>query len=149
MNRRKQVAIPTRDNQRYFDLEAEPPRSKLLAFSFAHVTKKKNYNFSHFKSDARKENDARRGLDELMQEISRHTLLELRGRSKESFGGFERIPRARIHFHPSWNFPEDENVWIFRFKSSDYRMLCIKDKKREVLYIIGFDFDFSAYDHGS
>lgn len=79
MNRRKQTVIPTRGNQRYFDLDAETPRSKLLAFSFAHVTEKKNYNF----------------------------------------------------------------------KSSDYRMLCIKDKKREVLYIIGFDFDFSAYDHGS
>lgn len=141
MNRRKQAAIPTRDNQRYFDLEAEPPRSKLLAFSFAHVTKKKNYNFSHFKSDARKEN-------ELMQELSRHTLLKLRDRGKESFGGFEKLPRARIQFRPSWNLPEDENVLIFRFKSSDYRMLCVKDKKREVLYIIGFDFDFSAYDHG-
>ena len=86
MNRRKQAAIPTRDNQRYFDLEA--------------------------------------------------------------FGGFEKLPRARIQFRPSWNLPEDENVLIFRFKSSDYRMLCVKDKKREVLYIIGFDFDFSAYDHG-
>ena len=84
-----------------------------------------------------------------MQEISRHTLLELRDRGKESFGGFEKLPRARIQFRPSWNLPEDENVLIFRFKSSDYRMLCVKDKKREVLYIIGFDFDFSAYDHGS
>lgn len=73
---------------------------------------------------------------------------ELRDRGKESFGGFEKLPRARIQFRPSWNLPEDENVLIFRFKSSDYRMLCVKDKKREVLYIIGFDFDFSAYDHG-
>lgn len=149
MRRRKQTTIPTRGNQQYFNLDAEPPRSKLLAFSFAHVTEKKNYNFSHFKSDVRKENEARRGLDELMQELSRHTLLELRERGKESFGGFEKLPRASIHFHPSWNLPEDENVWIFRFQSSDYRMLCVKDKKREVLYIIGFDFDFSAYDHGS
>ena len=149
MSRSKQSSIPTRDNQPYFDLEAETPRTKLLAFSFAHVTEKKNFNFSHFKSDARKENDARRGLDELLQELSRHSMLQLRDRGKEAFGGFEKLPRGRVRFNPSWNLPEDENVYIFRFKSGGYRMLCVKDKKREVLYIIGFDFDHSAYDHGS
>ena len=42
---------------------------------------------------------------------------ELRDRGKESFGGFEKLPRARIQFRPSWNLPEDENVLIFRFNS--------------------------------
>ena len=48
---------------------------------------------------------------------------------------------------------DDEKIYIFRFKTADNknngRILGFKKDRCPIYYIIGFDFDFSAYDHGS
>lgn len=130
-----------------------PPKaqkSNRASFSFAHITTNKRYNFSFYKKDEmRKELETREGLDDLLQTLSRSTWEEILQRRHESFGGFETIPRVSIHFQPSWNLAEDSKVCVFRFRQNDCRMLGIRAKESDVLYIIGFDFDYTAYDHGS
>ena len=49
-----------------------------------------------------------------------------------------------------YQFSSDEKVIVFRFGiNSGYRLLGIKGNDSNILYVIGYDFDFSAYDHGS
>lgn len=127
---------------------SEQTKEGRVAFSFAHITTNKHYSFSFFKDDLRKDLETRKGFDELLQTLSRSTWEEVLQRRREAFGGYETIPRSSIHFQPSWNLAEDNKVCVFRFRNSDCRMLGIKAKHDNVLYIIGFDFDFTAYDHG-
>lgn len=43
----------------------------------------------------------------------------------------------------------DSNLIIFRFFRQNYRILCRADHQHaNLLYIVAFDFDFTAYDHG-
>ena len=45
---------------------------------------------------------------------------------------------------------DDSKIIVFRFgKSQKYRILGVQCKDcASILYIIGYDWDFSAYDHG-
>lgn len=126
------------------------PKPKRVSFSYAHLTTNKRYNFDYFQGDLRKEIEARRGLDELLQTLSKSTWLEIGQRNHKSFGGRELLKREEIYFEPSGEgLTADEKVCVFRFKSSDCRLLGIRENGGDVLYIIGFDFKFNAYDHGS
>ena len=50
-----------------------------------------------------------------------------------------------------WTQGSRKQTYVFRFKagSSDYRIIGIKENSDPTLYIIGSDFDHSAYNHGS
>ena len=70
---------------------------------------------------------------------------DLFSRSKEI--GFESIPSKQLKLQPkNLSLPPDSKVLCIRFKKQTYRMLGIKNK--DVFHVIGFDFDYSAYNHG-
>lgn len=44
---------------------------------------------------------------------------------------------------------DTQKLIIFRFGKQKYRMICVKAKEISgLLYVIAFDFDYSAYNHG-
>lgn len=50
---------------------------------------------------------------------------------------------------PDKNISYDTKLYVFRF-GNDYRLIGYKSNRcRAALHIIGFDFDYSLYDHGN
>lgn len=120
-------------------------------FSFAFTTETKNYNFNYFNNDFRKELDVRQNLDRLLKEISSNTWVSLSSRSRYQLGGFETLSFDQVSCSPhNLTLAKDENIFSFRFGPADsYRLLGCRKHGCQVLYIIGYDFNHSAYDHGS
>lgn len=124
-----------------------------LGFSLEMLTDSKKYTFDYFASNVRNECDARKYLDALLKEVSSHSWIELGKRGRKQLGGFEKIPYdscTEAIFKRSGLTP-DANIWSFTFGTgiSDYRMLAYKYSRCDILYILGFDFDHSVYNHGS
>lgn len=64
--------------------------------------------------------------------------------------GFETLEYSRININPSGcELTGDEKIIIFRFDSSRCRILGFRKDSCPTLYIIGFDLNFSAYNHGN
>lgn len=125
-----------------------------IVFSFRYWTTNSKYNFEHFKKAVRDREKAYNGLHDKLYELSRMTKLELIEKPKER--GAEYLPYSR--FYPSFStildktgiVSPDSKLVIIRICNQDYRLICkdgIQDSK--VLYLIGIDFDYTAYDHGS
>ena len=120
-----------------------------ISFSFDSIVDNKKFNFDFFKNDCRKEVDARKELLILLQTISNTIYLELANRSKTQLGGFETLEKGGldIPIH-SVAMTDDTKILCFRFSKQRYRMLGYLDGKYKILHIIGFDFNFTAYNHG-
>lgn len=95
---------------------------------------------------------ARIALGELLEELSKNTWQELTQRSKYQKGGFEKIPYSscKESIFNKFKITPDTSIYSFRFGKGDaYRLLGIKPTSCHKLNILGYDFDYSAYDHGS
>lgn len=124
---------------------------KNISFSFLYITTNKKYCLDFFSSkQLRDELDARQKLGQLLRTLSKTTWLDTFRKRKDEFGGTEQIALSEMNFMPSGDyFSEDANVLSFRFGTGEkYRLLGIRDEPCQTLYIIGFDFNFSAYNHG-
>lgn len=66
---------------------------------------------------------------------------------KEDLGGSETILKSQVRFQPSgFIMSEDEKVYVLRFGAGmKYRLLGVR--RENVLCVIGYDFNYSAYDH--
>ena len=121
------------------------------SFSFRYLTKNRSYNFGYF-SDDRSRMLSCEGLICRMQELSTEPWVALLQKGKAV--GIEMIDYSRLNF----SAPEeaklnaDSKVYVIRFDTyhgaKDGRIIGFKESPCSVLNIIGFDFDFSAYDHG-
>lgn len=119
-----------------------------LSFSFAWLTTQKKYLFERFgRKQARDELDARHAFDELVRLLSKSTWKAVFAKRKEELGGTEQIPYSELNFRAEAKLPKDTDILSFRFGSGSYRALGIKMPNDDRLYIVGFDFDFSAYKH--
>lgn len=115
---------------------------------FKYLTTNNGYNvkyFNHFREKAK----AYSALFYLISDIQSTSWkdLMLRGKTK----GFESINSGELNFKPSnYKITPDEKVFILRFKRNNYRLIGVKsNKNKDVLHVIGFDFDYTAYNHGS
>ena len=63
---------------------------------------------------------------------------------------YETLSIENINFSPyDYETSKDQKVYVFRLNSQNWRMIGIKSEiNTDVLHIIGFDFDFTAYNHG-
>lgn len=122
-------------------------KQEYYIFDFKYITRNKKYNFKFF-------NDKRNKLiayDNLMEKI-----IEISNYTTESFNllnkakGLETILYNQLNFKPNGlDLSSDDKVISIRFNSTKYRLICIKSiDYKNILHIIGFDFDYSAYDHG-
>ena len=121
------------------------------SFSFIHLTKNKDYNFEYFSSKMRKNLEVKQAdLTKKLIEISQQTWETWYNLRKEK--GVETLNYNQIHFSPNnLELSPDEKIIVFRFSSGSCRMLGIKGKVCSTCatyYIIGFDFNYTAYNHG-
>jgi hypothetical protein len=115
-------------------------------FCFKHLTTNKSYNFDYFKN-SKELNEAKSIILDKLIETQSKTWLELHQLNKRL--GIETLPYSKIRFSSNdYEISKEQNIYVFRLNSQNWRMLGIKSEiNKDVLHIIGFDFDFSAYNH--
>lgn len=125
---------------------------KKIAFSLTYLTSNKRYTFDYYNN--KQKNDRSKAINELYNrlfEISHMTWEELKALDKKR--GYENLPYGEIGFsilhEVELKISKDSNIQIIRFDKGTKRILGIKQKSCPILHIIGFDFDYSAYNHGS
>jgi len=136
----------------YGEMKPNMELDRQIAFSLAWLTTNKKYSFSYFrKNQVREELQARQKLSELLLELSKLTWMKVFAKRRDEPCGTEPIPYRSLSFQANQDLPRDTDALSFRFGGGRYRMLAVKTSKNldsDRLYIIGYDFDFSAYDHG-
>lgn len=120
----------------------------VTSFCFRYITTNRGYTFNRFQKDFRRENTIRKELDELLLYLSNNSWQEVISCRKRSRYGYETIQYSRICFkaNPPGQFAPDITVSVFRFCNQECRLLGVWEEP--VLYVIGYDFDHSAYNHG-
>ena len=125
-----------------------------ICFNFSYYLSNKSYNFNYFKKDITQKAKAYDSLVDKLYSLSGKSIEEVIMLRKKA-GGSEFIQLKYF----SQNFREsakaigilsnDSSLIVFRFGQSDkYRLICKSDATHNnILYVIGFDFDFSAYSH--
>ena len=81
-------------------------------------------------------------LHRLLAEISNSYFKKLMNKIKNK--GLEKL--EDINFKPCKQLYNDENIYVMRFNQQKYRLIFIL--RDNIVYIIGFDFNYSAYNHG-
>ncbi|MCI5892104.1 MAG: hypothetical protein MRZ66_01690 [Clostridiales bacterium] len=142
-----------------FDRKAADNNTKVLShgehcisFSFNCITNNKKYNFEYFKNSKYEYNKMAASLLEKLMLLSQYKWEQLIHSGRKNQLGFEDMQYGEIGFNtPREDFlslSKDSKVYVFRFNNNKMRMISAKRDKCPIIHIIGFDFDFSAYDHG-
>ena len=124
-----------------------------ISFNFKYLTKNKAHNFAYFNGDMRKSHDAYEALVERMQVLC---CIDMNwAKQVGKIAGCEPIPYKALSSSMQMIcdgieiISKDSSLSVFRFSQNDYRLLCKTDLDHSnLLYVVGFDFDYSAYDHG-
>lgn len=114
-----------------------------MSVSFEYITKNDQYNLNYFNKskDIRNKSEFLTNLFDIIQELTSNTFIYFMGKDRRKIG-FEKI--NDIKFSPNIRISADEQIYSKRIKNK-YRMLFIF--RNNIIYIIGFDFDFTAYKH--
>jgi len=119
-------------------------------FSFRHLTTHSDYNLNYYSSNqVREMQTAKQNLYDRMEELCKNNWLYWMTLGKQR--GLETLEYSRLKFGPhELELLKDEKVFIFRFKAQndDARIIGYRKGKCPILHVIGYDFNFSAYDHG-
>lgn len=120
------------------------------AFSFRYLTTNKTHNFDYFStSQAHEKSNALSELSKRILEITSQTWLYWGALGKKN--GHETMQYSSLNF-TGYGLPEkftdDEKVYIFQFNNHSYRIIGVKLDYCPTIFVIGFDFNFGAYDHG-
>ena len=126
-------------------------KSDTIKFSWQYLTTNKTHNFDYFKGDLRQELSARQGLSDLVKDLCSTAWTKALLRRKNEKHGTETLSMEELRFAANgYQFSSDQKVIVFRFgNNSGFRLLGVKGNESNVLYVIGYDFDYSAYNHGS
>lgn len=147
MSKVKQRDIVNKINKPSVSRGGECPQTP--AFSFIYMTANHRYTIDGI-SDQNNRRTASEYILKRLIEIGKASWLYWHSRGK--IHGLETIPSSSINFKPSdKKLTPDEKVYVFRVKSyagDDARILGIREDGCPIMHIIGFDFDYSAYDHG-
>jgi hypothetical protein len=127
-------------------------RDKVL-LCFKCFTDSKNYSFEHFSKGGANTLAAMKECFNEFVFLSDRTWLELMQLGKEQ-GGAERFLytafRPELFKNLKFTITPDEKLYVFRFGGNKYRLVGHRCTEcRRVLHVLGFDFDFTLYNHGS
>ncbi len=115
-----------------------------------HLTTNSDHNFDYFKKDKNKKLEAYENFLQKVEEIQKSTWKELMLADK--FKGFETLENSQIKFKGKevrHLVSADTKIYILRF-GKDYRLLGFKTSRcSNSFHVIGFDFNYTAYNHGS
>lgn len=120
-------------------------------FSFKNITKNSNYNLDMLSSGTEREQTLL-GLYTRLNELSDMPWLYWMQQPKKT--GLETLSYHEIKFkaNPNIELAKDTTLYIFRFDTyrgqGQGRIIGFKNAPCSVLHIIGYDLDFSAYNHG-
>lgn len=127
-----------------------------ITFSFEYSVNSK-YSIEYItKKSKEKCNDIIFALFQKLEELSKLRFVDLQNRPKES--GYEMIPISELNFKidnkikQGLGLSNDSKVIVFRFNKQKCRLILAKSTKSQctnLLYVLGYDWDFSAYNHGS
>ena len=118
------------------------------AFSFRYLTTNRRYNFEYFQDNKNEESKMHSLLVKRLKEISEKPYSYWSGLGKVH--GSEQIPYWRFRIAPNGlALSKDDKLVVFRFCQQNYRIIGIRLESCPTLFIIGFDFDYSAYEHGN
>lgn len=117
-------------------------------FCFKYLTTNNKYNINFLKK-SRDKQKAYGALFYKINELQTQKWEEIYMTNKEV--GLETIKFNNINFNPNnLKLTQDTKVISIRFKRGKYRIIGIKSSKnKDVFHVIGFDFNYSAYNHGS
>lgn len=123
-----------------------------MCFGFSHITSSNRYGLKGF-GNQRDKASAYEDLIEKLQDLSSISVTEARDRGKQL--GLEKIPYSMFDSSlqqicdGSGIVSKDSKLTIFRFYKNKYRLICKDDINHpNIMHILAFDFDFSAYSHG-
>lgn len=124
-----------------------------IVISFKYSLKDKRYTIDAKLGGKSKCNKDLQMLFEKLVTISHTSWQELKSRPREV--GYEMIPVSEFHINmgnikKELELSEDSKIIVFRFGTSQkYRLFGVRCKGcSSILYIIGYDWDYSAYNHG-
>lgn len=113
-------------------------------FSFKHITTNNTYNIKYFKK-TREKAKAYGALFYTMDTLQNRSWLESMNLDKRK--GFETIPYKALNFSPkNFTLTKDDKLLVVRFYRDKYRIIGMKEDN--IFHVFGFDFNYSAYDHG-
>lgn len=123
-----------------------------IVISFKYSVKDKKHTIENKVKNNQKCNDDMQMLFKKLEEISKTTWKQLKNEPKGI--GYEMIPISRFNINMEnikreLMLSDDSKIIVFRFgKGQRYRILGTTCKDcSSILYIIGYDWDYSAYDH--
>lgn len=130
-------------------------KNDFVVFSFKFLTNNPRYNLEKFNrsQNARQDLNTVSAICNKIIEMSRLGWQQMSSLRKEQ-GGKELLSYCQLSFKAydsnyELNLTGDTKVHVYRFGSGHYRMIGYRgDKCTSVFYVLGFDFDYSAYDHG-
>lgn len=122
-----------------------------MAFSLAWMTSNARYDFKALQK--MKGNDAvpLESLFEFLENLSKQPWSWTKHRNRFN-GGYEELPISEMNPVILDNVPDAirsglETLMVFRFNKSKDRLVAIK--RGSILYLLGFDLNFTLYNHGS
>ena len=119
-------------------------------FSFRHLTANSKYNFGYFNaSQSAKMKEAKHSLYDRIEALTRQEWKYWGSLGKAN--GYETIEFSRLKLAPiDLKITKDNKIYIFRFEigKKSARIIGYKKGSCPIIHVIGYDFDFSAYDHG-
>jgi hypothetical protein len=127
------------------------PLSK-LCFGFQYVTSNNNFCFKQL--DSSEKIIAYDKFLSRLNELSQINAAEAHNLGK--IRGMEKIPYSQLHKNMqqicdgTGIITKDSKIVVFRFNNQKYRLICKDDIMHpNLMHVIAFDFNYSAYDHGN
>lgn len=116
-------------------------------FCFKYLTTNNKYNIKYF-NKFRDREKAYSALFYTIHELQKQSWEDIYNKNRKH--GLETIPSNIVKFSPNGlKLTPDTKLISIRFNRDKYRLIGIKsEKNKDVLHVIGFDFNYSAYDHG-
>ena len=125
-----------------------------ILISFRYSVKNKKYTIDSKTRAKDKCNEVTEVLFKRLEEISQTTWENLMNKPKEV--GYEMISIGSLDINmdslkKELNLSDDSKVIVFRFgKQQKYRLLGVKSKECAfMMYVVGYDWNYNAYNHGS
>lgn len=114
-----------------------------MKISFEYMTKNNEYNLNYFNKskDLKNKSEFLTFLFNEIQDLTSKTFGYFMGKDRTKIG-FEKI--KIINFAPNTKISRDEKIYSKRLKNK-YRIIFIF--RNNTIYVIGFDFNYSAYKH--
>lgn len=142
----KQIAV---SGKNYDPRDCKETDSK-IHFCFQHITTKKKYSMEYM-SSKKADKSIYKDFVNFLSRISKSSWKELKTKGKVN-GGYETLELGTLHNDISDSYEikltGDTKLIVFRFGGNKYRVIGYKNKSCTPNFnILGFDFDFSLYDH--